>query len=135
MASKGSPMKLFGVFPMFMLLACQGAAEIDLSQENDGAIHIAISKEGDDRPCVYGLSISHTSGGKIRHDWDIYLEEGRRDFCVNRFTYPNLPPHYYLLQKPYALKPGEKYEVSATGVGFGVGKQFVRVELPSHHPE
>ncbi|WP_156309856.1 hypothetical protein [Novosphingobium sp. AAP93] len=134
MASKGHRVKLFGLIPMFMLLACQGSADIDLNQASDGKIHIGISREGDERPCVYGLSISHTFGGKIHPDWDIYLEEGRRDFCVNRFTYPNLPPHYYLLQKPNALKSGEKYEVSVTGVGFGAGRQFVRVELLSQAP-
>lgn len=134
MASKVNFMKLFGLLPMFMLLACQGSAEIDINQARDGKIHIVVFKEGDERPCVYGLSISHTSGGKIYPDWDVYLEEGHRDFCVNRFTYPNIPPHYYLLQQPNALKSGGKYEVSVTGVGFGAGKQFVRVELPSQTP-
>jgi hypothetical protein len=33
-----------------------------------------------------------------------------------------------LSQPPKALEPGEKYEVSVTGVGFGAGKQFIRAK-------
>lgn len=130
MASKGTRMRRLSLLPLFTLLACQGTAEIKLTQANDGQIYIGISRKGDEHPCVESLSITHTSEGKIHADWYIFLEDGRRDSCLNKFTYPNLPPHYDLLQEPNVLKPGEEYHVTISGAGFIADSQFVRAELP-----
>ncbi len=114
--------------PLF-LGGCQYAALVELTQTHDNNIQIDVTRKGNASPCVYGLSINHTLGGKQDVVWNIYLDTGYRNFCVSRFIYPNVPPHYHLLQPTIALAAGQKYTVSITGVGFGIEEGFVRAAI------
>lgn len=119
-------MKVPLVLSMLMLLGCQEPVELSIKQIDNGKISIEVVGAGKDKPCTYGVAISHTVNGKIYSDWGIDLEDKNMPYCQSKFTYPDVPPHYYLSQAPKALKPGEKYEVSVTGVGFGAGEKFIR---------
>lgn len=121
-------MKVLMILPMLLLLSCQEAVELNINQIDNGKIFIEIVGSGKDKPCTYGVAISHTINGKIYSDWGIDLEDKNMPYCQSKFTYPDTPSHYYLSQPPKELKAGEKYEVSVTGVGFGAGKQFIRAK-------
>jgi hypothetical protein len=94
----------------------------------DGRISIEVSQGGEKHPCAYGIAITHTIDGKIYPDWGVDLEDKNRSYCTNKFTYPDAPPHYYPSQPASGLKPGTKYDISVSGVGFGAGTQFVKGE-------
>jgi hypothetical protein len=109
-------------------------SEVTVMQEQNGVIQIEVLVRGNKSPCVTNVYVSHVSEGKMVIDWQIYLNEGARDFCTNKFTYPNVPRHYSLAGNPRPLKAAEEYEVSVSGPGFIGGNQFTRIKLPPKTP-
>ncbi|AMS29488.1 MAG TPA: hypothetical protein DIU09_00410 [Hyphomonadaceae bacterium] len=130
MASRGIALKLLSLTPLVSFFGCQRLAEVDVVQANDGQIQIEASLRGKKNPCVQGLYIYHMSGSERVTDWVIFLDTERWDKCTNKFTYPNIPPHYHLIGKPRPLKEGEHYIASIDGVGFNGGEEFTRIKLP-----
>jgi hypothetical protein len=134
MADRDFCVKLLTLFPILLLVGCQMTSKVTVIQEQNGVIQIEVLVRGNKSPCVTNIYISHVSEGKMVTDWQIFLNEGERDFCTNKFTYPNVPRHYSLAGNPRPLKAAEEYEVSVAGPGFIGGKEFTRIKLPPKTP-
>ena len=113
---------------------CLMTSEVTVMQEQNGVIQIDVLVQGNKTPCVTYLDIYHISEGKVIPVWQIYLKDGHRASCINKFTYPNVPSHYGLVRNPRPLKAAEEYEVSVSGPGFIGGNQFTRIKLPPKTP-
>lgn len=127
-------MKSLTFLPITLFIGCQMESRVEVVQEQNGVIQVAASVRGNKSPCVTNVYISHVSKGKMVTDWQIFLNEGERAFCTNKFTYPNVPRHYSLAGNSRPLKAAEEYEVSVSGPGFIGGKVFTRIKLPSKTP-
>ena len=127
-------MKLLTFFPILLLIGCQMTSKVTVMQEQNGVIQIEVLVQGNKTPCVTDLDIYYMSEGKVIPVWQIYLRDGHRASCINKFTYPNVPPHYSLVRNPRPLKAAEDYEVSVAGPGFIGGKEFTRIKLPPKTP-
>lgn len=134
MAFRNICMKSLTFLPIILFNGCQMESKVEVVQEKNGVIQVAASVRGDKSPCVKNVYIYHVSEGKMITDWQIFLNEGRMDFCINQFTYPNVPPHYSLAGNPRPLKEAHIYKVSVTGVGFVGEEEFTRIKLPPKTP-
>jgi hypothetical protein len=134
MAYSNICLKSLTFIPIILIIGCQMESKVEVVQEQNGVIQIAASVRGNKSPCVKNVYIYHVFEGKMITDWQIFLNEGRMDFCVNQFTYPNIPPHYSLAGNPRPLKEAHVYNVSVTGVGFLGEEEFTRIKLPSKTP-
>lgn len=134
MAYRNLWLKPLTLFATIVLSGCLMTSEVTVMQEQNGVIQIEVLVRGNKSPCVTNVYISHVSKGKMVIDWQIFLNEGERDFCTNKFTYPNVPRHYSLAGNPRPLKAAEEYEVSVSGPGFIGGNEFTRIKLPPKTP-
>jgi hypothetical protein len=116
MASRDKVMNGVGAIIALALLGCHRQPDFTAVQTKNGSIVIEADRKGDTAPCVYGVTIYDQAAG-VHTDWSIYLKEGQRSKCTNRFVYPSIPHGYYMTQPSTPLRPG-KYQVNATGVGF-----------------
>jgi hypothetical protein len=134
MAFRSTFLKLVSLVLTATLISCQLQNEVSVVQPDNGQIEIEVLVKGNKTPCVTDLDIYHMSEGKVIPVWQIYLRDGHRASCINKFTYPNVPPHYSLVRNPRPIKEAELYKVSVTGVGFIGAEEFTRIKLPSKTP-
>lgn len=72
--------------------------------------------------CVKGLTITAVNEGKRVDVWALRRPDTAP--CTDRFTYGVVPTGYEVVIPPHPLVRGRRYEVTASGIGWGASQAF-----------
>jgi hypothetical protein len=121
---------------LFLLTSCQNGAEISVNTANDIPI-FTIKANGEDKPCVGGISVDEKIGTSSRPVWAIQkiptAGSNNKQHCQSVFLFGKTPKGYQDQAKinrnrlPYsgeALQPGHNYIVSIVDSAYDDATEF-----------